>query len=165
MFTTRDYRQYSAISILHTFQFTVAHTPGFSVFTSRILATDLSQSHCNFKSHMKPSFRSLIPFLPLFGSYQLNSIPSSSPRSLESRNSTRLLRLLCSAKHVRITTLHGPRRKNSLYCWEGLFTDPLSSNWHPIVACVRLCGNVFTESLPSNGSTCHNMKYKLQRSF
>jgi hypothetical protein len=33
--------QYSAIADLHTFQFTVAHTLGFSVSTSRLLATDL----------------------------------------------------------------------------------------------------------------------------
>jgi hypothetical protein len=39
--TTRDYRQYSAIAILHTLHFTVTHALGFSVFTSRILATDL----------------------------------------------------------------------------------------------------------------------------
>jgi hypothetical protein len=45
------------------FQFTVTHALGFSVFTSRILATDLSQSPCHFKSHMKSS-HSLIPFLP-----------------------------------------------------------------------------------------------------
>jgi hypothetical protein len=32
---------YSAIAILHTLHFTVAHALGFSVFTSRILATDL----------------------------------------------------------------------------------------------------------------------------
>jgi hypothetical protein len=32
---------YSDIAILHTTQFTVAHALGFSVFTSRILATDL----------------------------------------------------------------------------------------------------------------------------
>jgi hypothetical protein len=38
---TRDYRQYSAIAALHTLQFTVTHALGFSVFTSRILATDL----------------------------------------------------------------------------------------------------------------------------
>jgi hypothetical protein len=31
---------YNAISILHTLQFTVTHALGFSVFTSRILATD-----------------------------------------------------------------------------------------------------------------------------
>jgi hypothetical protein len=41
-FTVRDYREYSAIAILHILQFTVAHTLRFSVFTSRTLATDLS---------------------------------------------------------------------------------------------------------------------------
>jgi hypothetical protein len=40
IFTTWDYRQYSALAILHTFQFTVEHTQGFSVITSLILATD-----------------------------------------------------------------------------------------------------------------------------
>jgi hypothetical protein len=39
--TTRDYRQYSAIADLHTLQFTATHALGFTVFTSRILATDL----------------------------------------------------------------------------------------------------------------------------
>jgi hypothetical protein len=34
--------KYSAIAILHTLQFTVTHALGFSVFTSRILATDSS---------------------------------------------------------------------------------------------------------------------------
>jgi hypothetical protein len=32
---------YSAIAHLHTFQFTVTHALGFSVFSSRNLATDL----------------------------------------------------------------------------------------------------------------------------
>jgi hypothetical protein len=32
---------YSAVANVHTLQFTVAHTLGFSFFTSRILATDL----------------------------------------------------------------------------------------------------------------------------
>jgi hypothetical protein len=50
--TTQDYRQYSAIADLHTLQFTVIHALGFSVFTSRILATDY-QSYCNFKSYVK----------------------------------------------------------------------------------------------------------------
>jgi hypothetical protein len=35
--TTRDYRQYSDIAYLHTFQFTAAHALGFSIITSRIL--------------------------------------------------------------------------------------------------------------------------------
>jgi hypothetical protein len=45
--------QYRASAVLHPLQFTVSHALGFSVFTSRILATDLQQSHCNFKSHVK----------------------------------------------------------------------------------------------------------------
>jgi hypothetical protein len=73
--TVRDYRQYSAIAILHTFQFTSAHALGFSVFTSRILATDLSPSRCHFNSHMKSSWHSLIPFLP----YLLNHLGLTSP--------------------------------------------------------------------------------------
>jgi hypothetical protein len=75
-FTTRDYRQYSAISMLHTFQFTVTHALGFSVFTSRILATGLSQHHCRFKSHVKSSYHSLIYFLPLFCSCKFQRLDS-----------------------------------------------------------------------------------------
>jgi hypothetical protein len=41
---------YSIIADLHTFQFTVPHALGFLVFTSHILATELSQAHCHFKS-------------------------------------------------------------------------------------------------------------------
>jgi hypothetical protein len=37
-----NYNQYSAVADLHTFQFTVAHALEFSVFTSRLLATDLN---------------------------------------------------------------------------------------------------------------------------
>jgi hypothetical protein len=37
-----SYNQYSAIADLHTLQFTVAHVVGFSVSTSRILATDFN---------------------------------------------------------------------------------------------------------------------------
>jgi hypothetical protein len=73
--TFRDYRQYSAVAILHTLQFTVTHALGFSVFTSRILATDLSQSHCHFTSHMQSSCHSLIPFLP----FLVNHLQLSSP--------------------------------------------------------------------------------------
>jgi hypothetical protein len=73
--TVRDYRQYSAIAILHTLQFTVTYALGFSVFTSRILATDLLQSHCNVKSYMKSSLHSLIHFLPLFSTQFNPSAP------------------------------------------------------------------------------------------
>jgi hypothetical protein len=81
--TVRNYRKYSAIADLHTFRFTVAHALGFLVFTSRILATDLRQSHCNFKWHVKSSCRSLIPFFPLFCSCQFRRLDSTAvPYSL-----------------------------------------------------------------------------------
>jgi hypothetical protein len=76
--TVRDYRQYSAIAILHTLQFTFTHALGFSVFTSRILATDLCLT--NFKSHMKSSLHRIIPFLPLFYSIQFRRLDSSTLR-------------------------------------------------------------------------------------
>jgi hypothetical protein len=76
-FTTQDYWQYSAITILHSFQFTAAHALGFSVFTSCIQTMDLWQYHCYFKSHVKSSGHSLIPFLPLFCSCQFQRLNSA----------------------------------------------------------------------------------------
>jgi hypothetical protein len=40
--TTHTYKLYSAIDDLQTFQFTAAHALGFSLYTSRLLATDLN---------------------------------------------------------------------------------------------------------------------------
>jgi hypothetical protein len=52
----------TALSLFYIlFQFTVTHAQGFSVVTSRVLVTDLSQSHWHFNSHME-SFPSLITF-------------------------------------------------------------------------------------------------------
>jgi hypothetical protein len=106
--TVRDYRQYSAISILHTFQFTVTHTLGFSVFTSCILATDLSQSHCNFKSHVQSSCLSLIPFLPFL------QLPISGLNST-TLDYCSILHFVLSLCHF-IIPQHGPHTENSLYC-------------------------------------------------
>jgi hypothetical protein len=39
---TLKYRQYSAVADLHNLHFTVAHAVGFSVFTIRLLVTDLN---------------------------------------------------------------------------------------------------------------------------
>jgi hypothetical protein len=85
-FTTRDYRQYSSVAILHALQFTFTHALGFSVFTSRILATDLYPSHCQLKSHMKFSFHSLMPFLPLFCNCEFRRLDS--------------VQFLCSQAHI-----------------------------------------------------------------
>jgi hypothetical protein len=73
-------------AVLHTFQFTVAHALGISSFTSRILATNLSQSRCLFKSHMKSSFHSLVPLLSLFCNCQFRRLDS--------------IQFLCSQAHI-----------------------------------------------------------------
>jgi hypothetical protein len=123
--TFPDYKQYSAITILHTFKFTVTHTLGFSVFTSRILATDFSQPHYHFKSHRKSSLHSLIHLLPFLQlpilKTRLNSIPllsSSYPGRLASRNPTLLSRLLARSclLCLFITPRHEPHRKDTLCC-------------------------------------------------
>jgi hypothetical protein len=54
------------------------------------------------------------------------------------------------------------QKKQSLCCWEGLFTDPLPSNERPIVAHVGSHGSVFTESLPTDGSMRHNIITDMQ---
>jgi hypothetical protein len=83
--------KYSAIADLHTSQFTAAYALGFSDFTRLIQATDLS--HWHLKSHMKPSFHGLTPFLSLFCNCQLRRLESiqclcSYSGRLASRNST-----------------------------------------------------------------------------
>jgi hypothetical protein len=40
--TALNYNQYNSIADLHNLQFTVAHALGFSVSTSRLIATDLN---------------------------------------------------------------------------------------------------------------------------
>jgi hypothetical protein len=159
---TRNYKQYSAIAILHAVLLTVTHALGFSVFTSRILATDLSQPHCNLKSHLKSYCHSLTPFLPLFCSCQfrrLDSIQFLCSQALIPagwRPETRLYILgYCVWSCILTVSFykprHRPHRKRSLYSWRGVFTAPLPSNRRTIVERVCLRGNVFTESLPSNG--------------
>jgi hypothetical protein len=72
------YTLYSSPFYTHTHTHThkTHNTLGFSAFSSRILATDLSQSQCNFKSHMKSSFHSLSPFLSLFCNCHLRGLDS-----------------------------------------------------------------------------------------
>jgi hypothetical protein len=151
--TTWDYRQYNTIADLPTLQFTVTHTLGFSVFTSHILAMDLSQSHRNFKSHMK-SLHRLIPFLPLFCSsqfwrhdliqflcYQAHILAGWRPE-------TRLFTLCCSIEFFFITNFHGPHGKHHILLSRivlGVFTAPLHSNG---------CGTGHTENSLSIAEAC-----------
>jgi hypothetical protein len=90
---------YSAIAI---FQFIFQHTLRFLVFTSRILATDLSQLHSNFNSHMKSSCH--------FCSCQFRRLNSTTLDYCWILPATLLLLLLLPASELDslITTLHGP---------------------------------------------------------
>jgi hypothetical protein len=142
--TVRDYRQYSAITILHTLQFTVAHILGFSVFTSRILATDLSHSHCNFISHMKSSCHY---------SAGVNSEDSTTfdYSELLFYIPSRLLTVSSYNSSART-----PRKtpssvvKNACLLVRYVALD--------VLLCPSCCGNVFTDPLPGNMYTRHNMK-------
>jgi hypothetical protein len=95
--TTRAYRQLQRYRYSTHFQFTVAHALGFSVFTSRILATDISLSVTS--NHTWSLLLTvLIPFvafvlrlpIPKTRLHSIPPLPSSYPGRLASRSSTRL---------------------------------------------------------------------------
>jgi hypothetical protein len=138
--------------------FVVTCALGFSVFTSRILATE---SHCNFKPHMKPSsFHSPISFLPLFcncQSWRLDSIPllpSSYPGRLASPNST--LHSVVPNWIFIYTQFVRTTRKTSPSIVPYCFRHTNDRGADHIQNKPLYCWGVFTESLPSNGYTRHN---------
>jgi hypothetical protein len=162
-FTVRDYTQ------LQRYRYSAHCTLGFSVFTSRILAVDLSHSFCNFKSHMKPSFHSLIPFLPIFCSSQFRRLDSvqffcsHAHIPADWRLETRLFASLyyCSMPpNTSLQPLCMDLTGNTFSCWS-VFTAPLRRgphrNW-PLLLRRLYCGHVFTEPFVSNGHTSHNIK-------
>jgi hypothetical protein len=97
---------YSAVAILHTVQFTVAHALGLSVFTSPILATDLSRSHCHFKSRMKSFLHSLIHFFSWKEIVeQAKAFKKWSCRALWRRRRIHFLPLFCSCQFRRLDSI------------------------------------------------------------
>jgi hypothetical protein len=68
-------RNFSAIANLHTLQLTVTNTLGFSVFIRRILATDLWQSHCKYRTHKV--FRSQLNSFPAISFHSFSTAISS----------------------------------------------------------------------------------------
>jgi hypothetical protein len=128
--TTRDYREYNSVAVLHTFQFTIAHALGFSALTSCILATDLSQSHCNFKSHVKSSYHSFLPYLQL---------PILKTRVDYSQLLFYTLLYSVYSECAVLQLSMNPMENTVFYCQECMFTCPLLSNGCPSVvvyACV-----------------------------
>jgi hypothetical protein len=121
---------------------TVPQALWFSVLTSRILATGVSQSHCHLNWHMKSSCRSLIPWISSQSPWTVISRtrPSSNPSWL------RFL-LYNFGAH--------PTDNTVFYCHEYVFICLLPSNTcHSIVACWCVAG-MYLESLPSKGYTRH----------
>jgi hypothetical protein len=62
-----NYNQYNAIADLHTFQFNAAPALGFSVFTSRLLATDL-----NIETSISNHYEVFLPILAPHGTSELS---------------------------------------------------------------------------------------------
>jgi hypothetical protein len=134
---------YSAVTHLHTLQFTDTHVVGFSVFTSRILATDfitISLSH-------------QITYEVFFS--QPNSLLAISSQSSSTADSLSCISR-CSQAHIlagwRLETqlsllnwnhlynhfASTTQKLQPLYCWEGVFTAPLHSNGSYSIVCVRV---------------------------
>jgi hypothetical protein len=95
-------------------------------------------------AHMKFSLQSLIPFL----SSLLNLLRLPSPE-LDQILDNSLKRHYFSLYN---TSARPTQKTRTLYCWEDLLTDPLLSNGRSTIARVGFRGNMFTKSLPSNGS-------------
>jgi hypothetical protein len=76
-YTVRNYRKLQLYPYSMHLQFAVTHALGFSVFTSRILATDLSLTVTS--NNMWSSCHSLIPFVPFL------QLPSLKTRLFYSR--------------------------------------------------------------------------------
>jgi hypothetical protein len=114
----RSTSNYSAVAILHTFQFTIAHALGFSVFSSHILATDLSQFYCNLKPHVKSSWHSLIPFLPFLLSHFCLPSPELDPILILHSYFTSLLPFSTTPSCLLspfVIPQHGPHREHHVY--------------------------------------------------
>jgi hypothetical protein len=146
------------VSLIYTLQFTVTHTLGFSVFSSRTLVTafntgttTVSQNHrlqvsLYYSTHT--DFSSLLDF-------QLNSLESSIiwklparelsssyPGRLASRNSTDSNDLLRPFYNRLARTTQKTSSVVEKACAQKLFDCCLL---------IRCPGNVFTKHLPSNG--------------
>jgi hypothetical protein len=128
-----NYKQYSAIADLHTFQFTVAHALGFSGSTNRILATDLNtgsiaSNHYLTYCHLLPTGHSTGTPLPILHSNLLVKVKATNRLVIYTRHGPR-------RKHSLLTVAwRGPHRKHFCccavghMCVAGMFTEPLPSN-------------------------------------
>jgi hypothetical protein len=119
---------YSSCADLHTLKFTVTHALGFSVFTSRILATDFITVSLSLQITHEVFFSQSTSLLTI------SSQSSSTADSLSSISS-------CFQAHVpagwrletQLTLLYNhfartTQKTKPFYCREGVFRVPLHSN-------------------------------------
>jgi hypothetical protein len=128
----------SALQAIQRYRFST-HFPVHRCTSTRVLSLHLSYPGngfiivCHFKSHMKSSLHSLIPILLFFLKHLW----------------------LCPF----ITLRQGPHGKHRLLLLRICVYWPVTLQWMFLYCRVRVCcGNVFTDSLPSNWCTHHNIE-------
>jgi hypothetical protein len=139
----------------HSTHFTVTHALGFSVFTSRILATDFITVSLSLQITHEVFYSPLNFFLHIlqlpFPKTGLNSnplLPSSYPGRLASRNSAPFYAV--TANFGTLLYNHFPRitqKTQTLNSWDVLCTSTLHSNGsYSIVACVFISAGICLRS-------------------
>jgi hypothetical protein len=109
---------------------------------------------------MKSSLNSLVPFFPLFCKCHFRRLDSIQILCFQDGVPKLDSSLLDWFKRPYLSIYNPSARttqKAASLLLIRLSTDPLPSSGRPIVARIRLRGNVFTESLPSHGSIRHSM--------
>jgi hypothetical protein len=143
-----NHTYYSAIADLHNLQFPVAQALGFSVFTSRLLATDLN-TETSTSNHYEVFFPFLVQSPWKLGTQLKLFWLSLAARGLVlyvysrgTDNAENTVLLLRSADHTENTS-----HVIATNCW--------------VVTSLRLLGSVFAEPLPRSG--LHNPLVPLLR--
>jgi hypothetical protein len=136
-----NHTYYSVVSYLHNLQFTVTHALGFSVFTSRLLATDLNTETSTWNHYAV--FLSFLVQSPWNLRTQLKtpSITHSSILGLPAND------LCCPFKPLARTYIKHVTWSLSIVVWHhclsgSVFTEPLTRNGlhnpvvHVLLACI-----------------------------
>jgi hypothetical protein len=150
----------------HTLQFTVTHTLGFSVFTSRIMATDFNTVIISVSLYLQHTWSLLVTaqFLSCHYSAATNSedstqFNSSVPKLISrysgvSKHNSSLYFMLLNTCLWSLCTDHA---ENTTYVKEACLLIRCLAVDVLLLRALTPLGNVFTGSLPSNGSMRHNI--------
>jgi hypothetical protein len=133
-----NYSQYSGIADLLTFQFTVAHVLGFSVSTSRLLATDL-----NTETSTSEHYEVFLLFLFSHSrTSELNQKFSWTGLSLDASGFVLYSRGTVTAENTALLLSSADDTEN---------TSHVIAKYCGSLMSLRLRGSVFNEPLPRSG--------------